>query len=182
MSLPGGYRAKAADYAELARMSNSSDNKRDFQKLERSFSVLADNEQWLAANQGRTLHAPQPDHPSERALAAQEERILRCLGAALMMRWNTLPQKLQREIFDDAGAMGGLLETGALRGQIARFVHKHNDGKSLGRVDAGIGSVEAPSIMHSRQDAIEYAEAIARWDTEGGAPRSPSLIVERPAW
>jgi hypothetical protein len=46
------------------------------------------------------------------------------------MQWNTLPAKLQRELFDTAGAMGDLLDTAALRGQIARFLHKHKDDES----------------------------------------------------
>jgi hypothetical protein len=29
------------------------------------------------------------------------------------------------ELFDDAGSMGGLLQTATLRGQIARFLHKY---------------------------------------------------------
>jgi hypothetical protein len=33
---------------------------------------------------------------------------------------------LQRELFDNAGAMGDLLDTASLRGQIARFLHKTN--------------------------------------------------------
>ena len=64
-------------------------------------------------------------NPSGVILAEEEERILRYLGAALIMQWNTLPTKLQRELFDNAGSMGELLETAALRGQIARFLHKH---------------------------------------------------------
>ncbi len=43
-----------------------------------------------------------------------------------MMQWNTLPAKLQRELFDSAGSTGELLATEELRGQIARFLHKHN--------------------------------------------------------
>lgn len=40
---------------------------------------------------------------------------------------DTLPAKLQRELFDDAGDMGELLDTSALRGQIARFLHTHKN-------------------------------------------------------
>jgi hypothetical protein len=43
------------------------------------------------------------------------------------MQWNTIPAKLQRELFDTAGSMGDILQTGVLRGQIARFLHKHKD-------------------------------------------------------
>ena len=41
------------------------------------------------------------------------------------MQWNTLPRKLKRELFDTAGSLGDVLQTAALRGQIARFLHKH---------------------------------------------------------
>ena len=68
-------------------------------------------------------------------MAEQEERVLRCLGAALILQWSSLPPKLQRELFDTAGAMGELLDTSALRGQIARFLHKHKDS------DGGIAEV-----------------------------------------
>jgi hypothetical protein len=60
----------------------------------------------------------------------EEDRVLRCLGAALIMQWNTLPPKLQRELFDNAGAMGELVDIVALRGQIARFLDKHKDESS----------------------------------------------------
>jgi hypothetical protein len=43
------------------------------------------------------------------------------------MQWNAIPTKLQRELFDTAGSMGELLDTAALRGQLARFLHKHKD-------------------------------------------------------
>ena len=40
--------------------------------------------------------------------------------------------KFQRELFDDAGDMGELLDTSALRGQIARFLHSHKNDESSG--------------------------------------------------
>jgi hypothetical protein len=39
-----------------------------------------------------------------------------------------LPTGLQRDLFDDAGSKGELLDTATLRGQIARFLRKHTDG------------------------------------------------------
>src|SRR6201997_123337 len=68
------------------------------------------------------------------ALAAEEGHVLRCLGAAVIMQWNTLPTLLQREIFDTAGSVGKLLETAALRGQIARFLHKHKNEAGCGKL------------------------------------------------
>lgn len=49
------------------------------------------------------------------------------LGAAIIMQWNTIPTKLQRELFDTAGSLGDVLKTSELRGQIARFLHDHKD-------------------------------------------------------
>ena len=57
----------------------------------------------------------------------RRELMLRCLGAAVVMQWSTLPTKLQRELFDNASAVGELSETAARRGMIARFLHKQND-------------------------------------------------------
>ena len=55
MFAPELYRAKAAEYAELARTANSPDGAREFQRHERSYTVLADNEQWLADHQDQTV-------------------------------------------------------------------------------------------------------------------------------
>jgi hypothetical protein len=121
------YRAKAAECTERAETATSTDEAREFQKHEQSFTRLADNEQWLIDNYDKTLHAPEPREAGDVSLAGEEEHILRCLGAALIMQWNTLPTKLQRELFDNAGTMGELLDTAELRGQIARFLHRHKN-------------------------------------------------------
>jgi hypothetical protein len=128
MFTPEQYRAKAREYAEWAKATISPKDAREYKMLEQSFTTLADNEQWLAENHDKTVHARTDDIPVGAIdLAAQEEHVLRCLGAALIMQWNTLPQKLQRELFDNASSMGELLDTVTLRGQIARFLHSHKD-------------------------------------------------------
>jgi len=119
------YRAKAAEFGELAKTGDL-EKSAEFRKRERSFTSLADNEEWLAHNFEKTLHRPQQDEEAG-TLAATEEHVLRCLGAAVIMQWNTIPKKLQRELFDSAGSMGDVLNVAALRGQIARFLHKHKD-------------------------------------------------------
>jgi hypothetical protein len=118
------YRAKSAKYGELIKGSDDPDQIRKLQGSKDSFSSLADNEEWLAGNFDSTIHDKQSGCA---ALAAEEERVLRCLGASVIMQWNTIPSKLQRELFDTAGSMGQLLDTVELRGQIARFLHKHKD-------------------------------------------------------
>ncbi len=44
------YRAKAAEAAQLARQSNSINDISQFTQMARSYTTLADNEDWLAAN------------------------------------------------------------------------------------------------------------------------------------
>ncbi len=43
------------------------------------------------------------------------------------MKWETLPTKLQRELLEAAGSMDELMDAIALRGQIARPVHRRKD-------------------------------------------------------
>jgi hypothetical protein len=69
------------------------------------------------------------DHHTARA--DEEEQVLRCLGTAVIMRWNTIPTKLQRELFDCASTICDLQQTTPLKGQIARFLHDHKDDEQL---------------------------------------------------
>jgi hypothetical protein len=64
----------------------------------------------------------------------EHEHVLRCLGAAVMMRWSTLPTKLQRELFDLAGSLEDLdrddftrdpRQPTALKRRIACVLHKN---------------------------------------------------------
>jgi hypothetical protein len=93
------YRIRAAEYGEPVKSSTEPDGSREFGDLPDRLAPLAD----------------------------EEEHVLRCLGAAVIMQWNALPTALQREIFDTAGSASELLETAALRAQIARFLHKHKN-------------------------------------------------------
>jgi hypothetical protein len=127
MFTPEQYREKAAEYSELAKQANAPYEVREFQKREQSLTMLADNEQWLADNHNNLAInldelVPFPE-PSEATLA-EEEHILRCLGAALIMQWNTLPTELQRMLVDNAGSKGEPSDSDTLRGQIARFLRK----------------------------------------------------------
>jgi len=133
------YRAKAAEYAELVKNSADAEESRKFQDLENRFVSLANNERGLADAYHDAAHIGEEDRIKGAALAAEEEQVLRCLGAAVIMQWNTLPASLQREIFDTAGSVGKLLETAALRGQIARFLHKHRN-----ESDARSGAADLP--------------------------------------
>jgi hypothetical protein len=75
--------------------------------------------------------APQPKSENNRearaALAKEEEHVLRCLGAAVIMQWNDLPTKIQRDLFDHAISMGEPRYTAQLKERIARFLHRHKN-------------------------------------------------------
>lgn len=122
------YRDKAAELSVRAKAADSASESLELHQLKQSFTTLADNEQWLSDNHDKTVHASDVDGLDGDTLADQEKQVLCCLGAALIMHWNTLPAKLRRELFDTAGTMGELLQTAELRGRIARFLHKHKDG------------------------------------------------------
>ena len=121
------YRAKAAEYGDRSREATGPSQVREYKESSDSFGSLAENEEWLADNFNKTLQPLDEKRSIHAALAAEEEHVLRCLGASVIMQWNTIPAKLQRELFDTAGSIGELLATAELRGQIARFLHKHKD-------------------------------------------------------
>ena len=143
MLTPQQFRAKAAEYGELVKRASNPGAIREFQELERSFIELANNAAWLASNLDKTVDptendsAPYAGLPKKRnasraqlrdaGLVQDEEHVLRRLGIAVIMRWNALPKKLQKELFDGASSMGDPPQTAILRGQIARFLHKHKD-------------------------------------------------------
>ena len=58
---------------------------------------------------------------------AEDEKILECLGAAVIMRWGTLPTKIQRELFEHVTSLADVAQTAPPKGQIARFLHNHKD-------------------------------------------------------
>lgn len=136
------FRTKQAAIADSMKDTDTPSETRKLEQSMKSLGVLAENEDWLADNFDKMVHAqdlPPQDLPSTQepatkpidaeAAAKIEEHVLRCLGAAVMMHWSAIPTKLQRELFDTAGSMGDVLQTGALRGQVARFLHKHNEGE-----------------------------------------------------
>ena len=129
------FRKKAAESAEALKHTDVPSEIRELRRSERSFTELAQNETWLADSFDKMIRSRGLDAQDGAAgkpldgntVAEVEEHILRCLGAAVIMQWNTIPTKLQRELFDTAGSLGDVLKTSELRGQIARFLHDHKD-------------------------------------------------------
>lgn len=129
------FRAKAAECAETLKHTDVSSEIRELQLSKESFTALAQNEDWLADNFDKIIRSSDTllsdggaeKNGDHKPIAEIEEHILRCLGAAVIMQWNSIPTKLRRELFDTAGSMGGVLKSVELRAQIARFLHKHKD-------------------------------------------------------
>jgi len=154
--------AKAAQYGEGVRSSAYAEESQKHQDLEDRFVALANSERSLADAYHDAVHVDESDRTGGEVLAAEEEQVLRCLGAAIIMQWNSLPTSMQREIFDTAGSVGKLWETAALRGQIARFLHKQKNES---------GRVKLLLTKGAAGDARSSAAALSRWDNEGGAVR-----------
>ena len=129
------FRKRVAEGAQSIKNTDVPCEIRKFERSIESFGELAKNEDWLADAFGKMIRSQDLVSEDEAtgkrldsmAVAEIEERILRCLGAAVIMQWNTIPTKLQRELFDTAGSLGDVLQTVTLRGQIARFLHSHKD-------------------------------------------------------
>jgi hypothetical protein len=125
MSTAKQYRAKAAEFAELLKTASSPAETREFRKLEQSYLTLAENEDWMVANLEKT-DGPGADENGygDAILAQQGKHPLARPGADVATQSAAIPTEMQ-QLFDDAGSRGGLLQTATLRGQIARFLHKH---------------------------------------------------------
>jgi len=67
------YRATAIEYSNLLTMPHGPEEVREYQRLERSFTELADNAQWLTDNYGKIAHAtPHETAPVTLDFAAQD--------------------------------------------------------------------------------------------------------------
>ena len=51
------YRADAIKYATLVRTAKGPDEVREFERLERSFTELADNAQWITDNRNKIVQS-----------------------------------------------------------------------------------------------------------------------------
>ena len=60
-------------------------------------------------------------------LTEEETRILQCLGAAVLLRWNDLPTHIQRELFEHTLVDVEPRKTTMLKERVARFLHTHKD-------------------------------------------------------
>jgi len=120
------FRAKAAEFrALLTSIARSPNETREFLDLEQTYTTLAENEEWMAVHVDKMIQR-RKNYDNRDALAEEEKQILKCLGAAVLMRWNTIPTKLQRELFESASSIGDLRQT-TLKERIARFLHNRKN-------------------------------------------------------
>jgi hypothetical protein len=124
------YRSKALEYEALLKNARSPDEISEYRDLRQSYASLADNLDWLAANSSKTVSGAAisgPDVPREqRAGDVEEEVILRCLGAAVILNWNTIPTKLQRALFEAASDIRGA-RNAPMKDVLAQFLHDHKN-------------------------------------------------------
>ena len=73
MDTPEQFREKAAEYAALAKTATGPDEAIEFQKLETSFTTLADNEQWMADHPDQTVHAEESGQAGDVASAEEKK-------------------------------------------------------------------------------------------------------------
>jgi hypothetical protein len=81
-------------------------------------------------NEGGAHQLPLP-------LAEDDERMLRRLGAAVILQWNSLPSEVQRRLFARASTVDIDHYAAPLNERIARFLHEHkNDAPATPRPTA----------------------------------------------
>jgi hypothetical protein len=101
MFAPKQYRAKADEYTDLAKATHNPAEVLEFEALRRSFTTLADNEQWLADNYGHTLRA---GHAEGTAVASTmdmrgQSADVRSFGVPARLRNQTpLPTELNADL------------------------------------------------------------------------------------
>jgi hypothetical protein len=124
------YRAKAAEYDGFLAATQSQAEAAEYRDLKQSYASLADNLDWLAANAGKTVSSadlPRRKRRDRDAEYLEREKILRCLGAAVILNWNTIRTKLQRSLFEAASSIQDNEQTAPLRDVLAQFLHDHKD-------------------------------------------------------
>ena len=125
------YRSKALEYEVLLKTARSPVELAEYRDLQQSYIAFADNLDWLAANAGKTVTGganggPAAERRKRQAEHVDEEKILRSLGAAVILHWNTIPTQLQRALFEAASNIQGA-RTPPLKDALAQFLHDHKD-------------------------------------------------------
>ena len=94
-------------------------------------------------NEGGATLSSEDENDGHVVLSLAEQRILQCLGAAVIAQWVELPTNVQKTLFQHAVSSGDPRHSIELREQIARFLHEHKHG-------CGCRSVWPPRPAHRR--------------------------------
>ena len=86
------YREKATEYDGLLGSAHSSGEASEFRELMQSYLAPAKNMDSLTVNHDKTTRLRRTNRDNHVA-PADEENFLRYLGAAVTIRWNTIPKK-----------------------------------------------------------------------------------------
>jgi len=92
-----------------------------------SMSARSNTGARVSNDRGSKLIAESPADLMIDQVPGDDKKILECLGATVIMRWGTLPTKIQRDLFEHAASLADLAQTAPPKGQIARFLHNHKD-------------------------------------------------------
>jgi hypothetical protein len=124
------YRAKAAQFGALLKTAGSPAEEAEYRDLKQSYESLAENLDWLAENSAKTVGSGKPlrrERVDRHEAYAEQENVLRCLGAAVILTWNTIPRNLQRALFEAASKIEDSERKAPLKDVLAQFLHDHKD-------------------------------------------------------
>lgn len=154
------YRPRAPQHQETLDPPSPLNKTREFRRLQRTYTTLAGKQDLRPAGNEK-MNSRRRQYRDNHAGVAEEEEILKCLGAAVIMRWNTLPTKLQRELFEHADSIGDMCQAASLREPIARVLHDHkDDGQET----------------HHREEPLENQPV----ERPAFSPRNPAAEVRHP--
>jgi hypothetical protein len=86
------YRAKAAEFrALLANIPRSPRETSELRNLEQTYTMLAENEEWMAINIDKTIRR-RKNRDNGTSLAEEGEQIFRCVGTAAIQEFGLSPR------------------------------------------------------------------------------------------
>jgi len=124
------YRDKATEYGERGRNTDLINEIMEYRGIARRFTEWAENEE---AADRRSRQPPRERGRPEAPPVPEEERILLCLGGAVVVTWEKLPEEVQGELSTLAASLRERLQTMPLRAQIARFLSERENDEGEGR-------------------------------------------------
>ena len=84
------YRSKAAEFRTLlANLLGSAKETSEFRNLEQTYTTLAENEEWMAANVGMTIRK-RKNRDNRTGLEQEDEQVLKCGGRN---NWGRTPHR-----------------------------------------------------------------------------------------